>query len=83
MAFFILYSLIYLFSACVCSFNNIYCTEDLHYLQIRREIVDNAKAVFCSVEQIPYIYLICRMFEKLEKIMVRRKILIRKCAPYI
>ncbi len=27
--------------------------------------------------------LICRMFEKLEKITVRRKILIRKCAPYI
>ncbi len=25
-------------------------------------------------------FLICRMFEKLEKITVRRKILIRKCA---
>jgi hypothetical protein len=27
--------------------------------------------------------MICRMFEKLEKMTVRRKILIRKCAPYI
>jgi hypothetical protein len=29
------------------------------------------------------LFLICRMFEKLEKMTVRRKILIRKCAPYI
>jgi hypothetical protein len=29
------------------------------------------------------LFLICRMFEKLEKMTVRRKILIRKCALYI